>query len=285
VRWHVGTSGFAYDAWVGPFYPPELPGARRLAYYAQRLPAVEINNTFYRMPRASVLSGWAEQTPGAFRFALKAPRRITHARGGEPPDEAVAHLFRVASALGERLGPVLFQLPPSVRKDTDRLRALLAATPPGARCALEFRHPSWLDDEVHALLRAAGAALAATDFDEPERGVPVVATAPFGYLRLRAADYDEDALRRWIGSIAAQPWEEVYVFFKHEDEGAAPRLAGRLLALAADAPASSAPGGALRGPRARAARARRPSGAGRDADPGSGSPTPPAGARRSAPRR
>jgi uncharacterized protein YecE (DUF72 family) len=232
MRWRAGTSGFAYDEWTGSFYPEELPGAQRLTFYAARLPAVEINNTFYRMPKAAVLEGWAQQAGPGFRFALKAPRRITHAKSGDDTSSAAAHLFQVSASLGEACGPLLFQLPPWARKDLARLRGWLAAAPAGRQIALEVRHPSWLDDEVQGLLRDAGVALCAADFDEPERAVPLVPTARFGYLRLRAADYDDAALRRWIAEIAAQPWDEAYVFFKHEDAGAAPRLAARLLALA-----------------------------------------------------
>jgi uncharacterized protein YecE (DUF72 family) len=232
MEWRAGTSGFSYDEWVGPFYPEELPGAKRLAYYAERLPAVEINNTFYRLPKAEMLAGWAARVPPGFRFALKASRRITHAAKDADPSDAVAHLFRAAEALGEQLGPVLFQLPPWARKDVARLRALLALVPDGHRVAFEFRHPSWLDDEVYAALREAGAALCAADFDDAEKAVPLVATAPFGYVRLRAADYPTPQLRAWADSIGSQPWREAYVFFKHEDEGAAPLLARRLLAIA-----------------------------------------------------
>jgi len=231
VRWQVGTSGFSYDAWCGPFYPEDLPGAGRLAYYASQLPAVEINNTFYRMPKAQMLEGWAAQVPASFRFALKAPRRITHAKGFAFDPGAVAHLFEVAGALGDRLGPVLFQLPPWLRKDMDKLRALLAAVPTGRRAAVEFRHTSWLDDEVQAVLRDADIALCGADFDDPEKRVPLAATASWGYLRLRAADYGDGALRAWAAEIASQPWEEVFVFFKHEEQGMAPRLAARLLEI------------------------------------------------------
>jgi len=264
MRWRAGTSGFAYDEWTGSFYPEELPGAQRLAFYAARLPAVEINNTFYRMPKAAVLEGWAAQAGPGFRFALKAPRRITHAKAADDTSDAVAHLFRVSAALGESCGPVLFQLPPWARKDLARLRGWLAAAPAGREVALEVRHPSWLDDEVYTVLRDAGAALCAADFDEPARAVPLVATAPFGYLRLRAADYDDAALRRWVDEIAAQPWGEAYVFFKHEDAGAAPRLAARLLALATgEEPAVREPRRAER-PRREPARARPAAGRRRD---------------------
>lgn len=232
MHWRIGTSGFSYDAWTGPFYPPKLPAARRLAFYAERLPAVEINHSFHRMPNATVLAGWSAAVPPGFRFALKAPRRITHARAGSDPRDAIVHLFRQLEALGERCGPVLFQLPPWARRDPARLQALLAPVPPGRRVALEVRHPSWLDDEVYALLRERGVALCAADFDEPERRVPLVPTARFGYARLRAAAYDDGALRAWVAELAACGWEEVFVFFKHEDEGIAPRLAARMLELA-----------------------------------------------------
>ena len=232
MQWRVGTSGFSYDAWAGPFYPEDLPDKKRLAWYAERLPAVEINNTFYRMPKADVLAGWARAAPEEFRFVLKAPRRITHAKKDADPTDAVAHLFRTAATLGERLGPVLFQLPPWARKDLAHLRTLLAPVPRGRRVAVEFRHPSWLDEEVDAFLREHGVARCAADFEEEHKSVPLVATAPFGYVRLRAEAYDDDALRGWIATLSAPGFDECFVFFKHEDEGVAPKLALRLLELA-----------------------------------------------------
>jgi uncharacterized protein YecE (DUF72 family) len=258
MRWNVGTSGFSYDEWTGSFYPEDLPGARRLAFYAERLPAVEINNTFYRMPKAAVLEGWAAQVPEGFCFALKAPRRITHAKATDATPEGVAHLFRVTDALGDRLGPVLFQLPPWQRKDLVRLRGLLGAAPADRRVAVEFRHESWLDEEVFAALRERGAALCAADFDEPDRRVPIVPTAGFGYLRLRAADYGDDDLRRWAGEIGAQPWQEAFVFFKHEDQGVAPRLAARLLELVRPPEAPPAPARPFGPRKVEPARVRRP---------------------------
>jgi len=187
MEWRVGSSGFSYDEWVGPFYPADLPGAERLAFYASRLPSVEINNTFYRMPKASVLADWSSRVPAGFRFALKAPRRITHGKKDDDPSDSIEHLFRTVASLGESLGPILFQLPPWARKDVGRLRAMLALAPPDRKVAFEFRHASWLDDEVQATLRDANAALCTADFDDPAKSVPLVATAPFGYLRLRAA--------------------------------------------------------------------------------------------------
>ncbi|MFW6067201.1 MAG: DUF72 domain-containing protein [Myxococcota bacterium] len=230
----VGTSGFSYDEWNGVFYPKGTKPADRLRYYAERLPTVEINNTFYRMPRGSMLDGWRDKVPESFRFVLKASRRITHqAKIAPEAEDSVRYLWEVSSRLGTLLGPFLFQLPPYLRKDVERLRGFLASLPAGMRAALEFRHRSWLDDEVYAVLREHGAAMVAADFEDDEAGTPLVATAGFGYLRLRADDYDDSALADWAGRILEQPWQEAYVFFKHEDEGAAPRLAARLLATLA----------------------------------------------------
>jgi len=239
VRLLAGSSGFAYKPWKGPFYPADLPDAEMLAFYAARLPAVEINNTFYRLPKADVLAGWAEQTPPGFRFVLKASRRITHIQRLKGVAELVDYLFETAATLGERLGPLLFQLPPYMKKDSDRLRAFLELVPKERRVALEFRNASWFEDDVFDVLRAHDAALcvAETGSDDDDESasevVPLVATASWGYLRLRRDDYTDADLHAWAERIAAQPWSDAYVFFKHEDEGAAPRLAQRLLELAA----------------------------------------------------
>jgi uncharacterized protein YecE (DUF72 family) len=231
MDWWVGTSGFSFDEWVGPFYPKELPAKSRLSYYASRLPAVEINNTFYRMPRAAMLEGWAAQVPENFRFVLKAPQRITHVRRlkTEAADE-VDYLLRTAAALGPRLGPILFQLPPTLRKDLERLDGFLALLPEGTRAAFEFRHESWRDDDVHARLSGRNLALCLADVDgEPEP--EVAGTADWGYLRLRRTAYDDEALGRWRDRAAAAGWKDAHVFFKHEDEATGPRLAGRLLEI------------------------------------------------------
>ncbi|MEW6270975.1 MAG: DUF72 domain-containing protein [Thermodesulfobacteriota bacterium] len=229
----VGTSGFSYDAWRGSFYPEDLPASRMLSFYGRHLEAVEINNTFYRMPKAELLEGWAQQVPAAFSFALKAPRRITHIKKLRDVADEVAHLYRVAGALHERRGPVLFQLPPYLRKDVELLRDFLAALPEAHHAAVEFRHRSWLDDEVLDVLRASDAALCVADAGE-DTDAPLAATAPFGYLRLRRQDYDEPALARWAERVHAQPWNGVWVFFKHEDEGIGPALAARFRSLFLD---------------------------------------------------
>jgi uncharacterized protein YecE (DUF72 family) len=219
MRIHVGTSGFAYKEWRGSFYPEKLKEKDMLRYYAERLGAVEINNTFYRLPARETLLRWAEQVPDGFLFVLKAAQRITHRQKLSPESaETVAFLFETAQALGGHLGPVFFQTPPFLRKDLGRLRDFLAALPPAHPVAFEFRHETWFDDEVYAALRTRNAALVSADKDESgEDGAPIVPTADWGYLRLRRCDYDAAALDAWAGRIRAQPWREAYVFFKHEE--------------------------------------------------------------------
>jgi uncharacterized protein YecE (DUF72 family) len=233
VRILVGTSGYSYKEWKGTFYPRELPDSDMLRFYSERFQTVEINNTFYRMPARKDVARWAEQTPSGFTFVLKASRRITHEkRLSADTADAVAYLFDTAAALGPKLGPVLFQLPPFFKKDAARLKRFLSLLPEAQPAAFEFRHESWFDDEVYDALRSRGAALCAADTDESgEEGAPVVATARWGYLRLRRSDYAETDLAAWADRIRAQPWERAFVFFKHEDEGKGPELAARLQAL------------------------------------------------------
>jgi len=239
LRLFAGASGFSYKPWKGPFYPVDLPDAEMLAYYAQRLPAVEINNTFYRLPKAKLLEDWAAQTPEGFRFVLKASRRITHMQRLKDVGELLGYLFETAGTLGPKLGPLLFQLPPHLKKDTDRLRSFLDLVPPDRKIALEFRNASWFEDDVFEALRAHDAALcvAETEPDDKEGGseleVPLVATASFGYLRLRRETYSDADLTTWAERMRAQGWSEAYVFFKHEDDGTAPQFAQRLMELGA----------------------------------------------------
>ena len=223
MRVFTGTSGFSYDGWTGAFYPEDLAAAGRLAFYATKLPAVEINNTFYRMPKPELLAGWASQVPETFRFALKAPQRITHIKRLKEASEEVRFLTGSARQLGSRRGPILFGVPPNLKKDLPRLDAFLALLPSDFEAAFEFRNPTWLDDDVYALLRRAGAALCVAD---DEKGTtPLVATAPWGYLRLRREDYAAADLDSWAERVKTQGWESAYVFFKHEDEARAPELA------------------------------------------------------------
>jgi uncharacterized protein YecE (DUF72 family) len=229
----AGTSGFSYKEWKGPFYPEDLAASDMLAYYAERLPAVEINNTFYRMPKREVLASWAESVPARFRFSIKASRRITHFKRLKECGEEVAYLASQLEALGERLGVVLFQLPPQLALDLDRLKAFLTVLPEGLPAAFEFRHASWFDNAVLDTLREHGAALCVADTEE---GVdaPLAATADWGYVRLRRPDYDDSDLAGWAERLDGLGWSRAFVFFKHEDEGAGPRMAGRFLELAAE---------------------------------------------------
>ncbi len=208
-----------------------------LAFYASRFASVEINNTFYRMPAAAMLERWAEQSPPGFTFALKAPQRITHHKRLADVSSEVSHFLSVASSLGGKLGPVLYQTPPHLKQDLGRLRAFLATLPAHPRSAFEFRHESWVGPETETILAEGGAALCIADTDEaPVDAFP--ATAPWGYLRLRRASYTEDDLRRWQDRIRAQPWGDVFVFFKHEDEARGPAFATRLAAISADTAAA-----------------------------------------------
>jgi uncharacterized protein YecE (DUF72 family) len=215
----TGTSGFSYPAWRGSFYPAKLPAAGMLAFYATALGAVEINNTFYRMPNAPVLKRWAAATPASFQFALKSPRAITHMWKLKNTGAAVTRLARSVRTLGERLGPILFQLPPALSKDTGLLDGFLGGLPAGLRAAVEFRHTSWLGDDTYAVLQRHRAALCVAD--SAELTTPLEPTTGWGYLRLRREDYDSTALRAWAKRLRAQSFETAYVFFKHEQTGPA----------------------------------------------------------------
>ena len=199
-----------------------------LRFYGERFSTVEINNTFYRMPSEKVLSNWSTQVPDDFAFVLKVPRRITHEKKLKNVADDVAYLVKTAAALGKKRGPLLFQLPPFFRKDLAVLRDFLGLLPRDGQAALEFRHQSWFDDEVYAVLREHNAALCVADADS-ELSVPFVATAAWGYLRLRREDYSDKDLRTWVKRVQDQPWKETFVFFKHEDAGKGPELATRLL--------------------------------------------------------
>ena len=229
----IGTSGYSYAEWKGNFYPEKIAAKDMLRYYAERFPTVEINNTFYRMPKEELLNGWAEQVPETFTFVLKAPQRITHIRRLKDCGEQVTYLVRVASALGPRLGPLLFQLPPNFRKDVPRLQSFFEAMPERRRVAFEFRHASWFDDETYQALRDQGAALCVADTGE-EPAAPLVATTDWGYLRLRREDFSDADLGAWARRIREQPWGDAFVFMKHEEEGKGPKLAARLAEILRD---------------------------------------------------
>ena len=232
MNFYVGTSGYSYKEWKGTFYPEDLPDKQMLRFYGERFRSVEINNTFYRMPKASVLEAWAKEVPADFMFVLKASQRITHHQRLKDADGSVSYLLEVAGALKERLGPLLFQLPPYLRKDAPRLREFLVLLPSDRRAAFEFRHQSWFDDEVFGLLRDHRAVLCIAEA-ENELEIPFVSTADWGYLRLRRPDYGDAELKAWAKRVHEQEWREAFIFFKHEEEGKGPEMAKRFLKLAA----------------------------------------------------
>jgi len=229
MRVLVGTSGWNYDPWRGPFYPEDLAKTKWLGWYASRFPTVEINYSYYRIPTEKTLRDWAAGTPESFRFALKASQKITHEARLDDAGEVTTFFCERTRLLGEKLGPILFQLPPSLKKDAERLRTFLAGLPAGTRAAFEFRHASWFDEETWGTLRGAGAAVCVADSEDLE--TPLVATAPWGYLRLRREDYADADLDRWAERIRGAGWtEDVHVYFKHEDAARGPQLADALIA-------------------------------------------------------
>jgi uncharacterized protein YecE (DUF72 family) len=229
----IGASGFSYKEWLGRSYPPKLPGAKMLAYYAERLPTVEINYTFRAMPKRTMLEGWAAKTPAHFRFALKAPQRITHFAGLRDTGAMLDYFIETASVLGERLGPILFQLPPSLRRDDALLADFITQIGGRVRAAFEFRNDSWFTDAVLQILRDGGAALYIAETEK--MASPAERTAAHLYLRLRKENYGEAELAEWAARITAMAVgaSEAYAYFKHE--AAAPELAARLTALLAAA--------------------------------------------------
>jgi len=213
----AGASGYSYKEWCGTFYPEKMKPAEMLAWYAEYLPTVEINNTFYRMPKSEMLRDWAAATPEHFRFAIKASRRITHIARlkSETAAESVNYLYSKLVDLGDKRGPVLFQLPPNLKKDLPRLTDFLQALPADHGAVFEFRNESWFDDETYDALRGAGAALCVSE-REDNAPPPLVATAPWGYVRLRLEEYSDEELRLWATRLAGTDWAQIYVVFMHE---------------------------------------------------------------------
>lgn len=232
---HTGTSGYSYKEWKGSFYPKDLPASKMLRFYGEQFGTVEINNSFYKLPTAATVKAWAAEVPANFQFVLKSPQRITHFQKLNNSRAALKEFIKVASVLKGRLGPLFFQLPPNFKVNAERLGGFLPLLPKGTRAAFEFRHPSWFCDEVYALLRKHKAALCYAEEDaedgEPELKVPFIATTDWGYLRLRRAKYSPAALKKLMKHVRAQRWKDAYVFFKHEDEGTAPRFARQFDAL------------------------------------------------------
>jgi uncharacterized protein YecE (DUF72 family) len=225
MRVHVGTSGYNYPEWRGTFYPDGFSTKKMFGFYAERFHTVEINYTFYRMPNEKLIAGWAEQAPDGFQYTLKAPKRITHERRLKDCADQTEMFTGVARGLGAKLATLLFQLPPTMKCDLQRLDDFLATLPKDLKTAFEFRHDSWLSDDVYRRLHDAGAALCIADFGD--KTTPLQATARYGYFRLRDEGYQPADLARWADTIAAKSsdWDDVFVYFKHEEEGKGPEFA------------------------------------------------------------
>jgi uncharacterized protein YecE (DUF72 family) len=222
VRLLAGTSGYSFKEWKGTFYPEDIKADAMLGFYSTKFPTIEINNTFYRLPKEHVLQEWASQVPGTFTFAIKASQRITHhTRLKTESQPLVEYLLRNTSTLGDKLGPILFQLPPNLKKDQERLKNFLGYLPADRRYTFEFRHESWFDEDVYAILRDRDIALCVSE--SGELACPLVSTATWGYLRLHKLDYDQPALEEWGRRINSQGWTDSYVYFKHDEgEGSGP---------------------------------------------------------------
>ncbi len=213
----AGASGYSFKEWKGTFYPEKMKPEEMLPFYSARLPTVEINNTFYRMPRTTMLEDWVKITPDAFKFSIKASRRITHMARikAESGADSVAYLYKSLASLEAKRGPVLFQLPPNLKKDLPRLAEFLALLPQGHNAAFEFRDDTWFEDDVYAALKGAGAALCLSE-REDNAPPPLVETAAWGYVRLRLEEYTDRDLETWAERLAATGWKDVYAYFMHE---------------------------------------------------------------------
>ena len=218
----AGTSGYSFKEWKGKFYPADLKADGMLAFYATKFPTLEINNTFYRLPKESVLLEWASQVPENFSFAIKASQKITHyTRLKAESESMVQFLLKNTAMLGDKMGPILFQLPPNLKKDVPRLQNFLSYLPENRRYTFEFRHESWFDEDVFSVLRDRDIAMCISE--SGELTCPVVCTATWGYLRLHKLDYSPDGLTAWAKCVTSQQWNDAYVYFKHDEgEGSGP---------------------------------------------------------------
>jgi uncharacterized protein YecE (DUF72 family) len=230
---YVGTSGYSYKEWKGRFYPDTIAADEMLSYYASRLPAVELNNTYYRLPQLSTVENWRMQVPENFRFSVKAPRSITLYRRLRDVGAQTKQMLETVSVLEDRLGVVLFRMPENMQKDVACLKSFLKQLPADTPAAFDFRHPTWFDDEIRELLRSHNRVLVVSDTDElPANSIDK--TADWGYVRLRRVRYSKAELTAWSKRIKAQNWKKTFVFFKHEDEGTGPKLAAQFMKLSKD---------------------------------------------------
>lgn len=234
MQFIVGTSGYSYPGWKGSFYPPKLPQKEMLSFYAQRFATVELNNTFYRLPNESTIESWVGQVPGTFRFAVKAPQTITHRKRLKEVKAETEQLFQIVSAFDKHLGPLLFQLPPNLKKDLPRLEDFLGLIEGQKKpSAFEFRHESWFDDEVAESLSSHGCPLCLADMEDAP-APKLTRTANWGYVRLRRDNYSDSQIREWIKKLRSQEWREAFVYFKHDDVGLGAKLATRFVELAGE---------------------------------------------------
>jgi uncharacterized protein YecE (DUF72 family) len=227
---YAGTSGYSYKEWKGSFYPQTLAAKDMLSYYASKLPAVELNNTFYRLPQPGMIANWKAQVPKSFRFSVKASQGITHFRRLKDAAEATKRMLQIVSGLGDRLAAVIYRMPEDMEKDLKRLETFLKHLPPDPPAVFDFRHPTWFDDDVRQLLRSQNRVLCVSDTDE-QPASHIDKTADWGYVRLRRVNYSTADLRDWISRMKDQDWKTAFVFFKHEDEGTGPRLAAEFINL------------------------------------------------------
>ncbi len=234
MRHWIGTSGFQYPEWKGAFYPEKMPPSQMLGFYSEHFASTEVNYTFRRIPAEKTILAWSAATPPDFRFAFKAPQRVTHFAKLRDCGELMQVFHTATTPAGEKLGPVLFQLPPTFKKDADILSTFLGEIPRGMRAAFEFRHESWFDESIFEILRAANAALCVAESEDLL--TPSVATADFGYLRLRREDYTTANLKKWAGWIEKQAphWPEAFIYFKHEERAVGPKFAQQMATLLTD---------------------------------------------------
>jgi uncharacterized protein YecE (DUF72 family) len=230
MRYLIGTSGYNYPEWRGSLYPEKLAAAKMLGYYAERFNSVEVNYTFYRIPTEKLLAGWAAGSPAGFTFTLKAPRRITHDAKLRNVADLTQTFCRTAATLGSKLGVLLFQLPPTFKRDDAVFSAFLDVIPEGTRAAFEFRHPSWHDDDVFAALRRRNLALCIADSER--MSTPLVSTADYTYFRLRDEGYQRPDIQRWADTVRSlDAAQGAHVYFKHEEQGKGPEFAALLMSL------------------------------------------------------
>jgi uncharacterized protein YecE (DUF72 family) len=230
---YVGTSGYSYKEWKGSFYPEKISASEMLSYYAAHLPAVELNNSYYRLPERTTVESWRRQTPENFRFSVKAPRSITLYRRLKDVGAQTKQMLETVSALEDRLGTLLFRMPENMKKDLACLKSFLKILPADTPAAFAFRHATWFDDEVRDLLRSHNRVLVVSDTDETP-ATHIDRTADWGYVRLRRVRYSKAELTAWSKRIKAQNWKKTFVFFKHEDEGTGPKLAAQFIKLSKD---------------------------------------------------